>query len=1669
MFGPPFRTYLQKLGRGRPAAIVALVGLLSSLLVFLTQTPAQAVTAFSSRYQANVSGDITLAANHNLTCTTGCTTANSGTMAYVDVDGTAASPLAAGGTVATFNSSTADVVVPAGSTILFAGLFWGGNLASGANQGGTGGANAPTPANMNRVYFRTPALTGYTTVTALAADVDTDGVSNATFPIYHAFADVTALVQAVPIGGLCTYSVADIQAGTGSSGSGDWGGWTLAVAYTNPAEHLRNLNIFNGFNRVTGTTDVDIPFGPFITPVVGPVKLKIGLVAQDGDPGIVGDAATLGAGLTNCLDTNPLLSDAANTNNNIFNSSISKLGTNVTTRNPAAANTWGYDADIIQADNVLPNGTTNACLRLKTNGDQYFPDAVTTAIELPAPLLVATKTGVDLNGGTLNPGDTIEYTITIQNNGDDIATDVVMVDPVPSQLTYTPGTIIVSAGANAGAKTDAAGDDQARFATGSVTVNLGTGATAVAGGQMLPAASTQVKFRATVNSNIAGGTLINNTVQISYKGATIPTQVIAPVSSATTSAVAAQVDLQVSKTDSQTVVSAGSAITYVMTVRNNGPQTATNSTFTDTIPAIILSPTWTCSVAGQSAAASCGAASGAGSINTTLSLGSGDTATYTVTGTVDPAAAAGTATIVNTATAAVTGNQTDTNTANNSATDTDDTVRRADIQVTKTDGITNAVPGTAITYTVAVTNAGPSNAGSVSVVDTVPAALTGITWTCSATAGSSCTAASGSGNSISTSANLNASGVATYVINGTLNPATPAGTNTLVNTATATLGPGITEINAANNTATDTDNVTPRADLSITKTDGIVDAVPGTTVTYTISVANAGPSTANNALVTDSVPASLTGVTWTCAATGPGASCGAASGSGNSISTTATLPSGTSATYTVTATLNPTTPSGTGTLSNTATVAAPSGTTDPSAGNNSATDIDNVRATAELSITKTDGAADVVPGSPHTYTIVVTNAGPSTVTNATITDAVPASLTGVTWTCIAGAGATCGAASGSGNSIATTATLAAGASVTYTVTGTLAPTTASGTLTNTAATALPSGVTDPTPGATQATDNSTIRPTGDLSITKTDGMAAAVPGTNITYTVVITNGGPSTATNALVTDTLPATITGVTWTCAPSGAGAACGAASGSGNTLSTTATLPSSTSVTYTITGTLDPSTVSGTGTLVNSASVAAPAGFTDNNSANNSATDTDDVTAQADLAVTKTASVPSVLPGGAVGYTIVVTNNGPSNVTGASIVDSIPSQLVGTTWTCSAGAGATCGTASGSGNGISITANLNSGSSVTLNVSSTVGGNIPAGTINNTATATVPSGVTDPVPGNNSASVLVTIDSATDLSITKTDGVSSATPGSTVTYTIVASNGGPNAVSGATVADTMPANISASSWSCAASAGSSCATSSGTGSFSIGVNLALGGTATFTVTATVGATATGSLANTATITVPSGVTETNSANNSATDTDTLSPVGDLSITKTDGATTAIPGNSITYTITVQNSGPSTATAAQIADTIPAGITGATWTCSSSGASSCSAPSGTGNIATTATVASGSAVVYSVTGTIAPGATGTLSNTATVTPPSGFPDSNATNNSATDSDTLVPQGDLSISKTNGATQSIPGTATTYTIVASNSGPSTVVNAPITDSLPASLTGATWTCSASAGSSPYHE
>lgn len=130
-------------------------------------------------------------------------------------------------------------------------------------------------------------------------------------------------------------------------------------------------------------------------------------------------------------------------------------------------------------------------------------------------------------------------------------------------------------------------------------------------------------------------------------------------------------------------------------------------------------------------------------------------------------------------------------------------------------------------------------------------------------------------------------------------------------------------------------------------------------------------------------------------------------------------------------------------------------------------------------------------------------------------------------------------------------------------------------------------------------------------------------------------------------------------------------------------------------------------------------------------------------------------------------------------------------------------------------------------------------------------------------------TVGPAADLSITKTDGATTYAAGGTTTYTIVASNAGPDPVTGALVADIFPPGITSANWTCAGAGGGTC-TAASSGNISDTVNLPVGGSVTYTVTANISGSATGNLVNTATVAPPAGVTDPVPANNSATDINT-------------------------------------------------------------------------------------------------------------------------------------------------------------------------------------------------------
>lgn len=236
-------------------------------------------------------------------------------------------------------------------------------------------------------------------------------------------------------------------------------------------------------------------------------------------------------------------------------------------------------------------------------------------------------------------------------------------------------------------------------------------------------------------------------------------------------------------------------------------------------------------------------------------------------------------------------------------------------------------------------------------------------------------------------------------------------------------------------------------------------------------------------------------------------------------------------------------------------------------------------------------------------------------------------------------------------------------------------------------------------------------------------------------------------------------------------------------------------------------------------------------------------------------------------------------------------------------------------------------------------------------------------------------------DLVITKTDGLATAVAGQSVTYTIKASNLGPNAVTGATVADTFPASLTCS-WTCVGAGGGTCTAGPVAGNINNAVNLPVGGSATYTAICTVSPSATGSLVNTATIAAPAGVTDPNGANNSATDTDTLTapPGAAVSGSKTVSGTFAVFG-SVTYTVVLTNAGPGAQAnnpGHEFVDVLPAGLALVSATATSGTAA---ADVGTNTVTWNGAIPAGGSVTITITATVLPAAGGgtTVTNQGTI------------------------------------------------------------------------------------------
>ena len=413
-----------------------------------------------------------------------------------------------------FNSSSADLSLPGCSQVLFAGLYWG------ATQG-TDGTNTTWITGETGVKLKLPGSSSYLNLVSTQTDYHNGTlVPGLPHTGYRSFIDITSLVNATAPNG--TYTVANVCSPAGIVNAA--GGWTIVIAYSDPSTIVRNLTVFDGSAIMNGGDPaLHIPISGFLTPPSGPVSCELGAVVFDGDR-VSTDEYSFKQNSNPLVGVYTSLTPNTTANlNDMWNSTISKYGAVVTTRNPAHQNTLGYDADILVVPNlsnlVLGNSQSSASIRFSSPSENYMLQVATTAISQYTPTFSLDKSGVDLNGGSLVPGDIIRYQIDYHNNGNDASVATAIYDNIPAGTTYLPNSLRI----NSVVKTDATADDQAEydFANNRVVFRLGIGANGSTGGEVASGASGTITFDVYTSSSCflsSCSNTISNRARINYGG-----------------------------------------------------------------------------------------------------------------------------------------------------------------------------------------------------------------------------------------------------------------------------------------------------------------------------------------------------------------------------------------------------------------------------------------------------------------------------------------------------------------------------------------------------------------------------------------------------------------------------------------------------------------------------------------------------------------------------------------------------------------------------------------------------------------------------------------------------------------------------------------------------------------------------------------------------------------------------------------------------------------------------------------------------------------------------------------------------------------------------------------------------------------------------------------------
>ncbi|MFC7645281.1 hypothetical protein ACFQX6_35080 [Streptosporangium lutulentum] len=1096
--------------------------------------------------------------------------------------------------------------------------------------------------------------------------------------------------------------------------------------------------------------------------------------------------------------------------------------------------------------------------------------------------------------------------------------------------------------------------------------------------------------------------------------------------------------LTIVKTADTAATVQGGTVGYTVTVTNSGQAPYTGATFTDPLAGVLDDAAYN-----GDATATTGTVGFAGTDLTwtgNLAVGASATIAYTVT-VGDPVA--GDRFMINTVSSSTAGSNCAPASGNQQCTSNVIVLVPA-LTITKTADLEVAVPGSTITYTITAANTGQLPYTGATFTDALAGVLDDAAYNADATATTGTVGFAGTDLTWTGNLAVGASATITYTVTIN-NPAT--GDLNLVN--------AITSATPANNCPTGgTDTrcgvrvqVVEATTLTFDKDVNTEPVAPGETIIYTVTISNSGLTPYVGATFTDSLAGLLDDATYNGDAA---AGTGTVTYTEPDLTWTGTVPAEGSTTVTYSVTAKPV-GSGNGILSNTLVSDSADGNCAVGSTDSRCSDMVTL---AALEILAFADAETVTPGEVVRFTTFIDNTGQTAYNGITVLlngsgifdDAVP-----------------------NGDQIATSGSLSLGATA-LTWTGDI-PVGGSVVVTGTFTVNNPdlgdrvmtSAVSSSAPGSScpVATDPgcsvsvSVLIPA--LTITKVADRSAVVPGGVVAYTVTIANTGQTPYTGATVTDSLAGVLDEATYN---GNASATTGTVGLAGQTLTWTGNLAvgATATVTYSVTA---GGTSSAGKLLINSAS-STDVGSTCLPASGSAACSASVVILTPVLRIVKTASSASVTPGGTVAYTITATNTGQVPFAAANFTDALAGVLDDATY--NGDASATRGTVTFGSQAITWTGALSPGQAAIITYSITV--NTPSTgdqRLDNAVTSTTP-GTTCPVGGTDtrcSREVLIS-----RITITNSADVATTIPTGVVHYTVTIANTGQTPYITAAVDDLLAGVVDDAVYNGDGTASAGQFTFvPGSGELMWQGALAVGQTVTVTFSVTVRNPDPGNqvLSSVVTSATPGTNCPVGSTDPACTSSVTvLTPV--LDISKVADRATVTPGGTITYTITVANTGETPYTGASVTDQLDAVITDAVYNgdaTATSGTVTFTSPdlTWTGDLA----VGASATITYSVTVRDPdPGdkqiANGLFSNTLGSTCPS----SRSTPACTTLVTVLVPA--LSVTKVADTVTTTPGSTVGYTITVANTGQTPYTGATVVDALAAVLDDATFNGDATATS-----